>query len=107
MIHLPNIQLIVPPKVTRNMFFASPNYFTGQTMSRRDDIIQIVYNLIYLTNPQDFKMAKIFMESANLFSDMSEYKSNTSPNDICSDERTKCLLPILEEAYSYGYSDTP
>ena len=52
-------------------------------------------------------MAKIFMESANLFSDMSEYKSNTSPNDICSDERTKCLLPILEEAYSYGYSDTP
>ena len=49
MTHLPN-KILFPP-ITRNMFFASPHYFSGQTMSRRDDIIQIVYNLIYLTNP--------------------------------------------------------
>jgi hypothetical protein len=52
-------------------------------------------------------MAQIFMESHNLFKEMSEYKAKTRPIEICSDARTKCLIPILEEAYSYGYDDKP
>ena len=71
------------------MFFASPNYFRGHTLSRRDDIIQIVYNLIYLTNPKDFKMAEIFGESeSNAFNRMARYKTGASPKEICSDPRT-------------------
>ena len=31
-----------------NSVFASKNAFSGQTMSRRDDIIQIAYLLIYI-----------------------------------------------------------
>ena len=52
-------------------------------------------------------MSEIFLESENLFSDMSEYKLQASPQEICSDERIKCFLPILEEAYSYSYDETP
>jgi hypothetical protein len=35
----------------RNIVFASKHYFNGDTLSRRDDIISIVYNLIYMMNP--------------------------------------------------------
>lgn len=45
----------------RNMVFASKHYFSGNTLSRRDDIISIVYNLIYLMNPHKFKMGNIFL----------------------------------------------
>ena len=38
----------------RNLAFVSKNYFNGTTLTRRDDIISIVYNLIYLMNPHDF-----------------------------------------------------
>lgn len=44
----------------RNLIFASKNYFNNITLSRRDDIISIVYNLIYLMNPHVFKMGDIF-----------------------------------------------
>jgi hypothetical protein len=51
--HLPN-EITMPPKIGRNYFFASKHYFEGHKMSRRDDIIQIIYNMLYLTNPEDF-----------------------------------------------------
>ena len=31
-----------------NMLFSSKNAFTGQTLSRRDDIISLVYLLVFL-----------------------------------------------------------
>ena len=43
----------------RNLAFASKNYFNGQTLSRRDDIISILYNLINLMNPHEFKIGDI------------------------------------------------
>jgi hypothetical protein len=46
-------------KIDRNIVFASKNYFNGTTLSRRDDIISIVYNLLYLMNPHKFKMSLI------------------------------------------------
>lgn len=47
--HIPNIR---SNKVkNRNIVFASKHYFNGDTLSRRDDIISIVYNLIYMMNP--------------------------------------------------------
>ena len=43
----------------RNLVFVSKNHFNGTTLTRRDDIISIVYNLIYLMNPHDFRMQSI------------------------------------------------
>lgn len=60
----------------RNLVFASKNYFNGHTLSRRDDIISILYNLIYLMNPHEFKIGDIFL-SQNFnqsFKQMREYK---------------------------------
>lgn len=105
--HLPNMKQPVPVHACRNLFFASKNYFNHNTLSRRDDIIQIVYNLIYLTNPQKFPMAKIFLESRNVFDELGYYKLNFSPEEICQDERVKCFIPVLTEAYKYSYVETP
>ena len=88
------------------MLFASKNYFCGHTLSRRDDIIQIIYNLVYLLNPPNFRMVKI-MESDNVFAAMKSYKVGTSPEKVCSESVLECLRPILSEAYSYGYDEKP
>jgi hypothetical protein len=38
---------------------------------------------------------------------MSNYKLITEPSEICRDPRAKVLLPLFEEAYSYGYDERP
>jgi hypothetical protein len=53
-VHIP--KSIEELKPERNIVFASKNYFNGTTLSRRDDIISIVYNLLYLMNPHTFKI---------------------------------------------------
>ena len=106
--HIENVRSLKDKN--RNLIFASKNYFNGQTLSRRDDIISILYNLIYLMNPHKFKMGEIF-QSENFiqsFKDMRDYKLKSSPLKICSEtQRTKCLLNFCKEAYSYGFSDAP
>jgi hypothetical protein len=76
-IHLENEIDPEPEKnKSKNLFFASKHFFSGNKMSRRDDIIEIMYNLIYLANPIELKMAKIFLKSQNVFKEMAEYKLN-------------------------------
>jgi hypothetical protein len=58
----------------RNNFFASKHYFNGDTLSRRDDIIQICYNLLYFMNTRDFDMADIFLQRDDNFDSMKKYK---------------------------------
>jgi hypothetical protein len=58
-VHIKN--KIDPRDKNRNMVFASKHYFNGNTLSRRDDIISIVYNLLYMMNPHNFKMGELFI----------------------------------------------
>ena len=37
-----------------NMYFCSKNLFTGETLSRRDDIIQVVYTLVFLRDSEKY-----------------------------------------------------
>jgi hypothetical protein len=46
----------------RNIVFASKNYFDGQTLSRRDDIIAVVYNLLFMMDQNDFEFSKLFID---------------------------------------------
>jgi len=45
-VHRPNL----PVKQYGNPHFCSKNVFEDQTLSRRDDLIQVIYNLMCLTN---------------------------------------------------------
>ena len=94
----------------RNLIFASKNYFNGHTLSRRDDIISILYNLIYLMNPYELKLGNLFQSKSfnKSYKQIREYKLKSSPEKICNEtQRRKCLLNFCKEAYSYSFADTP
>jgi hypothetical protein len=38
---------------------------------------------------------------------MAKFKLKATPEEICNDDRSKCLLPVLKEAYSLAYEEEP
>ena len=68
--HLPNIP---GQKFDLNILFASNHTIVGNKSSRRDDIIQIVYNLIYLLNPPNCWMHR-FNQSDDPSTEMRDFK---------------------------------
>lgn len=89
-----------------NIIFASHHAFECKTLSRRDDIIQIIYNLVYLMNPEVSWIYDI-LNSSNIQEEMRNFKIKATPDEICFGERCKCLIPICKEAYSIGYEEEP
>ena len=55
-VHRPNVTGL---QFYLNPLFASKHTIAGNRASRRDDIIMIVYNMIYLLNPEDSWMRRI------------------------------------------------
>lgn len=88
------------------MIFASKHVINGNSSSRRDDIIQIVYNLIYLLNPVDCWMFTFF-DLEDPLSKMAEFKRAATPEIICAGERCKCIIDLCQEAYSYDFDAEP
>jgi serine/threonine protein kinase len=101
--HLPNV---TGQKFYLNTLFASKHTIMGNQSSRRDDIIQIVYNLIYLLNPKDCWMYK-FLETDDPIGEMRDFKEKASPQQICAGDRCQCIIQLCEEAYSYDYDSKP
>lgn len=95
--HLPNKQ---QNSFVGNIIFASHHAFMCQSLSRRDDIIQIVYNLVYLLNPEVSWVYDI-LNSSNVQEEMKNFKVKATPEDICHGERCDCLIPLCREAYRY------
>ena len=75
--HRPNIYS--QETTSRNCFWASKHYFSKNVLSRRDDIIQIVYNLLYLTQPVKFEMSKVFLDADDQYLAMKKYKLEKTP----------------------------
>jgi casein kinase 1 len=82
--HLPNKEV---HSFVGNIIFASHHAFKCQTLSRRDDIIQIVYNMVYLMNPDNSWIFEI-LSSSNIHEEMRLFKNRATPEDICKGERT-------------------
>ena len=74
-----------------NTLFASKHTIMGNQSSRRDDIIQIVYNMIYLLNPMDSWMYK-FLEVSDPVKQMRDFKEWATPQDICAGARCNCII---------------
>jgi hypothetical protein len=89
-----------------NIIFASHHAFECQTLSRRDDIIQIIYNLVYLMNPEVSWVYDI-LNSHNIQEEMRNFKIKSTPDEICFGERCQSMLPICKEAYSIGFDEEP
>ena len=78
----------------------------GNQASRRDDIIMIVYNMIYLLNPYNSWMYR-FLRTGDPINDMMKFKAKASAEEICEGERCECILDLCKEAYSYDFEEAP
>jgi len=89
-----------------NVHFGSKNALKKETLSRRDDIIQIIYNLMCLAN--SFKPIHDYIgeddEELTLFS---EFKKNSSAKDFCGLNKTPIFTEVLTECYEMSYDATP
>ena len=94
------------PEKFVNVHFGSKNALNKDALSRRDDIIQIIYNLICLFN--SFKPLQAYIgtddDELTLFS---EFKKNSSAKDFCGLNKTPIFTEVLNECYEMGYDATP
>ena len=88
-----------------NLMFTSKNGFVVQTLSRRDDIISIIYVLIFLINGKIQKI-KESLDFQDQFNIMKEFKIKTKAEEYCQ-EKAIYFTPILEYAYEIGFKDRP
>ena len=85
-----------------NEWFASKFLFMGQTYSRRDDIISLVYTLMYLCTQLSDVQAKVSIQM------IGKYKIKTSPLEFCKGcPRSELFGPMLKEAHSYKFDQEP
>ena len=76
------------PMFRGNAWFTSIFVQNDNTLSRRDDVISIIYSMIYLLTKYEHVYDSGFIKVA-------------TPQQMC--QGAECLLPVLEEAYSYHY----
>ena len=89
------------------MYFCSKNLFTGQTLSRRDDIIQVIYTLVFMRDSDNYwqKFVNPTNQDGKDYEYIKSFKMNTSAKEFCKSEKCEILSPLLEEAYSYSYDE--
>ena len=88
-----------------NPHFCSINVLRKQTLSRRDDFIQIVYNLMCLSN--EFGPIRNIMGFDPEGENFAEYKNKVSASEFCEQNGTPFFSDVLEECYSLGYNEVP
>ena len=86
-----------------NPHFCSKNVHLDQTLSRRDDLIQIVYNLMCLFNSYR-PLRDIIGDHPDEFI---EYKKEASAEEFCKDNDCEFLSEVLDHCYSLKYDETP
>ena len=75
------------------------------SLSRRDDIISLMYLLIYCVN-SNLSWIDIARPIADQFDEIGRYKLCTKAQEFCSNS-TKFLYPLLKYAYRLRYTERP
>ena len=91
--HIPNIKRWF----LGNDCWSSKYVIEENTHSRRDDIITLIYSLVYLSN-----------EYVNILevSERVKFFSDSTPKKFCSNGAEQ-LAPLLEEAYKTKFEEKP
>ena len=81
-----------------NLLFQSKNAFEGKTLSRRDDIISLIYLLVFLING----ISDLYEPNENIkvqFGIVGQHKIKSSAIEFCTD-KADIFIEVLEYAYS-------
>ena len=86
--------------------YLSANAMNFKTQSRKDDLISLMYSLVYLVN-ETTEWAYEYIQDINLQRDMiHEFKKKATPAQICNGESSP-MTPVLEMIYDLGYDEKP
>ena len=83
-----------------NNWWASPNIIQKNVGTRRDDIIQLIYTLIFCLDNFIELLEKVFNEDG-----MGAFKLRASADEFCGEGPARILAPLLNEAYKYTYNE--
>lgn len=88
-----------------NVIFSSKNAFAQITLSRRDDIISLIYMLIFCINSKQAWIDNSRPVNEQ-FEEIGKFKVLTKSKDFC-DKETEFLLPLLSYSYKLKYEEKP
>jgi hypothetical protein len=91
-------------QINRNQFFSSKWVLKGHPYTKRDDVISIVYNLLFLMDPTNSWFEK-FMTVP--YKETIKFKLAATSDELCGGERCGCLKDVYNEAYSYALNEEP
>lgn len=89
-----------------NAHFASLNAFKDQTLSRRDDLIQVLYNLMVLQNNFGPLRAQLGQDDIH-HSGFIAFKRDATAEDFCRANNSGFLIKTLEMCYELRYEQEP
>lgn len=92
-----------------NIMFASPNQLNFRSTSRRDDLISLVYLIVYMLNKGDLINQPIQQQNMTreeIFSKSRAAKINYKVTDLCQGI-TEDLTEFVTEVFRYSYSEKP
>ena len=81
-------------KIIGSFQFVTKFQLQYETMSRRDDMVQIVYIIIYMLNK--FKPLLDDIAPNNDFNKLMEFKATCTPREFCRKAQAEFLTPLLE-----------
>jgi len=76
----------------------------GHPYAKRDDVIAIVYNLLFL---MDSKTSWFEHKIECSMDHIIKFKRNSPSHVICGGMRCSMLIPLYEEVYSIGFKEVP
>ena len=86
--------------------YLSADAMDFKTQSRKDDLISLVYSLVYLVN-ETTEWAYEYISDINFQRDMiHKFKKKATAAEICAGESSP-LTPVLEMIYSLKYDEKP
>ena len=87
--------------------FQSVNALNQKTQSRRDDIISLIYSLIYLVSGVSFWAFEILANDRALQNEkITKFKNLASEGEFCKGEAT-CFYEVLKMSYALSYEEEP
>ena len=89
-----------------NIHFASLNAFKKQTLSRRDDVIQVIYSLMCLYN-QFLPLREYLGRDTEDFDLFRIFKTEETAKEFCEVADCEFLREALEESYATEYDQDP
>lgn len=88
-----------------NVIFSSKNAFDQLSLSRRDDIISLMYFIIFCVNSNQSWIDNV-RPISDQFEEIAKYKINTKAKDFCN-KQTNFLYPLLKYSYRLEFEERP